>query len=128
MIDPDSTVSALGETLTGYRIISESYNDWDEYDESGSTWESYEVEAVVSRPGESEAILFQGQEVRLGLRLTVPSGTDIEADRAGRPDQILRGTRLYAVANVHDDRHPWTGCSKLTVDLVQYPGRDSPAT
>jgi hypothetical protein len=123
MTNPDALVAAHGETVTLERITDAVFDDYDELDESASTIETVEINAFVSRPSEEESSRLEGKASFDRLKITVDSSVDIDSQRTGGADEVVRNGDRYKVAEVIDDTHPMTGIRKKSAILEPRPGR-----
>lgn len=132
MVTPDSLIDSFGEEVTLTRV-TEYTTGRDGV--AGVTREFETVKGVVSSPGEEAEQRLEGRVESGMITVTVPSGTDVEADREGGRDRLLRpsvtdptappeGVRLYTVEDVQRDRHPIAGVDKLTLTCSEYGGRE----
>jgi hypothetical protein len=124
MTNPDALVAAHGETVTLERVTDAVFDDYDELDDSASTIESVQIKAFVSRPSEEESSRLEGKASFDRLKITVKSGVDIESQREGGSDEIVRNGTRYKVAEIIDDTHPMTGIRKKSAILEPRPGRE----
>lgn len=118
-VTPDGLVARHGESVTHSVVTTAAYDSVGAFDEAASTIATATLKAIVSQPSSREQQLrYQGQA---DLRLTVPSGTDVSAQRAGRPDRFLVRGQRYEVLEVRQDKHPFvgTGVPKTTVVLTR---------
>lgn len=110
---PDDVVAQLGEDVLHSRITAAAYDAKGAFSEAASTKADATVKAIVSQPSERQLPpRLQGANA---FRLTVPSGTDVKADRAGRPDRFTVRGVLCEAQEVRSDTHPLTKAKKLTV-------------
>lgn len=142
MTGPDDIVARAGEPITLERAV-----DY-EIDANGQvqTLETERVttEAIVSQPTEEDEQRLEGRLSTGSLKMTLPSNTDVAADRDGQRDRIYRPElagwgedgwgddgwggsapekRIYEVVEVRDDKHPLTGALKLTIIADELDGR-----
>jgi len=123
MTNPDALVEAHGETVTLERITNPVFDDYDELDEDASTIETVEIKAIVSKPSEEESSRLEGKASVDRLKITVDSSVDIDSQRTGGPDEVVRNGDRYKVAEIIDDTHPMTGIQKKSAILEPRPGR-----
>jgi len=131
MTNPDDLVATNGEALTLTRV---SEFDTGRDGVSNVTREFTTVMGIVSQPDERAEQELAGRLEAGAITITVPSDTDIRADRDGGRDRIVRpdadptappeGVRLYTVIDVSDDTHPITGTRKVTVTCNEFGGRE----
>jgi len=121
MTDPDDLIAQNGEPVTLTRVT-----DFDAgRDGVENVTREYEtVQAWVHSPSESQAQRLEGRLQDGAISVTLPSDTDVEADRDGGRDRIIRpaadptatgSSRIYTVEDVSDDTHPMVDITKLTV-------------
>lgn len=123
MTNPNSLIERHGENVSLERVTNAVFDGYDELDDDASTIETVEIEAYISEPSEEEMTRLEGKASRESLKATVDSSIDIEADRVGRGDRVIRNGTRYKVAEVRRDRHPMVGIEKTTVFLDPRPGR-----
>lgn len=124
MTDPNALIERHGEKVDLERVTDPVFDDYDELDSDASTIETVEIEAFISEPTEEEMTRLEGKASRESLKATVDSSVDIEADRLGRSDRVIRDGTRYKVAEVRRDRHPMVDIEKTTVFLDPRPGRE----
>ena len=131
MVTPDSLIESFGESVTLTRVTDYTTG---RDGVTGVTREFETVKGVVSSPGEEAAQRLEGRVESGMITVTVPSDTDVKADRDGGRDRLLRpsvsdpenppeGVRLYTVEDVTRDRHPIAGVDKLTLTCSEFGGR-----
>ena len=131
MVTPDSLVAQFGETVTITRVTS---YDAGRDGVSNVTREFEDIKAVISQPDESDEQRLAGRLESGAITATVPTDTDVQSDRDGGRDRIIRpavsdpenppdDVRLYTVEEVADDTHPMVGIDKLTVTCSEFGGR-----
>lgn len=123
MTDPDALVERHGETVTLERVTDAVFDNHDELDESASTIEQISIKALISQPTEKEMSRLEGKASMQTLKATVASSVDIQSDRTGGGDKVIRDGTRYKVAEVRADRHPMVDIEKKTVFLDPRPGR-----
>lgn len=116
-------MNALGQSVSIVRVTSPVYDADDELNESASTITTTAVQAVLSSPDETWAMLDEGRVDMPRLVLTLPSTTDVSLHRNGRPDRFIVGGITYQAVAIRDAAHPMTGVVKLSVALGPLPGR-----
>ena len=132
MVTPDSLIDSFGESVTLTRV-TEYTTGRDGV--TGVTREFETVKGIVSSPGEEAEQRLEGRLESGMITVTVPSGTDVKADREGGRDRLVRPSvadptappkdaRLYTVEDVSRDRHPMAGVDKLTLMCSEYGGRE----
>ena len=132
MVTPDSIIESFGEQVTLTRAIDYTTG---RDGVTGVTREFETVKGIVSSPGEEAEQRLEGRLESGMITVTVPSGTDVKADREGGRDRLVRpavadptdppeDARLYTVEDVTRDRHPLTGVDKLTLMCSEYGGRE----
>ena len=131
MVTPDSIIESFGEGIAITRVVE---HDTGRDGVSEVAREIETTEGVVSSPGEEAAQRLEGRVESGMITVTVPSDTDVKADRDGGRDRLLRpsvsdpenppeGVRLYTVEDVTRDRHPIAGVDKLTLMCSEFGGR-----
>ena len=131
MVTPDSLIESFGESVTLTRVIDYTTG---RDGVTGVTREFETVKGIVSSPGEEAEQRLEGRVESGMITVTVPSDTDVKADRDGGRDRLLRpsvsdpenppeGVRLYTVEDVQRDRHPIAGVDKLTLTCSEFGGR-----
>jgi hypothetical protein len=123
MTDPNALVARHGEQVTLERVTNAVFDDYDELDEDASTTESVQINAFVSRPSEEESSRLEGKASFDRLKITVDSSLDIQSQRTGGADEVVRNGKRYKVAEIIDDRHPMVGIEKKSAILEPRPGR-----
>lgn len=124
MTNPNALIDRDGETVTLQRITNAVFDGYDELDSDASTIEEVGIEAFISQPSEEEMTRLEGKASRETLKASVDSSIDIEADRVGGADEVIRNGTRYKVAEVRRDRHPMVGIEKTTTFLDPRPGRE----
>ena len=131
MVTPDSLIESFGEDVTLTRVIDYTTG---RDGVTGVTREFETVKGIVSSPGEEAEQRLEGRVESGMITVTVPSGTDVKADREGGRDRLVRPSvtdptappedaRLYTVEDVQRDRHPIAGVDKLTLMCSEFGGR-----
>ena len=131
MVTPDSLIESFGEDVTLTRVIDYTTG---RDGVTGVTREFETVKGRVSSPGEDAEQRLEGRVESGMITVTVPSDTDVKADREGGRDRLLRasvadpenppeGVRLYTVEDVTRDRNPIAGVDKLTLTCSEFGGR-----
>ena len=132
MVTPDSLVEQFGETVTLTRVSS---FDAGRDGVTNVTREFTDVKAVISQPDESDEQRLAGRLESGAITATVPTDTDVQSDRDGGRDRLIRpavsdpenppdDVRLYTVEEVADDTHPMVGIDKLTLMCSEFGGRE----
>lgn len=132
MVTPGSIIQSFGEGVTLTRV-TEYTTGRDGV--TGVTREFETVPGIVSSPGEEAEQRLEGRVESGMITVTVPSGTDVKADREGGRDRLVRPSvadptappedaRLYTVEDVSRDWHPIAGVDKLTLTCSEYGGRE----
>jgi len=123
MTNPNTIVGNVGQKIELNRLLDPVYDSMNDVDEDASTFETVEIDAVVSDVSESDLKRLEGRVKDPSLKITVDSATDIAADREGRPDRVRYDGRIYEVAEVRRIDHPFADAEKLTAVLEPAPGR-----
>lgn len=123
MTNPNRLVDSVGEQVTLERITNAVFDDYDELDEDASTIESVQIDAFVSSPSEEESSRLEGKASFDRLKITVDSSVDIDSQRTGGADEVIRNGTRYKVAEVIDDRHPIVDIEKKSAILEPRAGR-----
>lgn len=119
----DQIVQQRGVQVTLDRVTTPVYDDQDVLDLDASTIEQVTVKAIVSQPQEGHEVKDPGREARVSARFTVPSDTDIDPNRPGRPDRIIHAGTTYEVLDKTHEEHVFApGVEKLTVSARPLPG------
>ena len=119
MTTPDEIVASNGEPLTLSRVTDFSVGpDGTE----NVTRELVQIQGIVSNPSEEMQQALSGRLSEGAITVTVKSDLDIEDDRDGGRDRIIRpaidsydGETIYSVEQVTRDTHALAGISKTTV-------------
>lgn len=113
----DTLVNDFGETVTLKRITNKVFDDYDEINESTSTYTETEIKAIIWRPTERRVIKIVGREFDADQAITIDSRIDISPTRNGVPDKILLRGQWYDVWNVIELTHPFTGTKRQAIML-----------
>jgi hypothetical protein len=124
MTNPNALIKRHGETVDLERVTNAAFDEYDELDKSASTVETVTVEAFISQPNEKELTRLEGKASMESLKATVDSSIDIESDRLGGGDIIIRDGTRYKVAEVRRDTHPMVDIEKTTAFLDPRAGRE----
>ena len=87
MVTPDSLIESFGEGIALTRVVE---HDTGRDGVSEVTREIETTEGVVSSPGEEAEQRLEGRVESGMITVTVPSDTDVRADRDGGRDRLLR--------------------------------------
>ena len=87
MVTPDSLIESFGEGIAITRVVE---HDTGRDGVSEVTREIETTEGVVSSPGEEAEQRLEGRVESGMITVTVPSDTDVRADRDGGRDRLLR--------------------------------------
>lgn len=120
----DQIVRNLGVTITVERVTAPVYDDQDVLDEDASTIETEDVQAIKANSEEGHEVQDSGRQDRPRARFVVPTTTDVDPNRPGRPDRIIEadGT-TYEVLSRRNQTNPFApGVQKLHVDAMPLPG------
>lgn len=121
MIDP--LVKAHGVDVSILRVTNATYDAWDTLDPATMTTQAETVKAILSQRVKGWEWTDGGRINRPTLVITVPSGTDLKADREGRADRVTIDGLVYEVREVREQTHPFTKTKKLSASLVYLPKR-----
>lgn len=121
MID-DILTTAAQQTVIIERVTDPVYDVNDVLDEEASTIETEEVPAVISNDLEDDRRRVEGEVPTMALQVTVPSDTDIEVDREGRPDEVVIDGDSYRVDDITEGDHPFADVVKRTATVVRKAG------
>lgn len=126
MTNPNSIVEANGEQIDLNRLTDPVYDSMGDIDESASTFETVQIDAIVSNVSEATMRRIEGRVDDPSLQITVDSNTDISADREGRADRVrypASSGSVFEVAEILRIDHPFADAEKLTAVLDTAPGR-----
>lgn len=121
MIDP--IVKAQGVDVSILRVTNATYDAWDTLDPATMTTATETVKAIVSQNVKGWEWVDSGRIQRPACVITVPSGTDLKAEREGRADRVTINGVLFEVREVRDQTHPFTKHKKLSASLIALPKR-----
>ena len=121
-MNPNRLVEKSGEELTLTRVVDfETGMDG----VSGVQREVLTFKGIVSNPSEEQEQRLEGRLETGAITITVDSDLDIEANRDGGRDRVIRPNTddveteidgsIYTVIDVTRDRHPIVGVEKTTV-------------
>ena len=122
-MNPDDIVSTHGETVEHEWVADAAFDTDYHLDEDASTIEAAQRQAVVSSPSDEAFKRLEGRGSRPRFELTLPSGTDVRADREGRPDRFRIRGEYCQVEDVRRDSHLMADVEKLTVTVSGLDGR-----
>ena len=121
-MDPDTIIQESGEPITLSRVVDFTVNSEGAQDVQR---ELHTTKGIVSSPSEELEQRLSGRIEDGAITVTLPSETDVQQNRYGGRDRIIRGTvesegeydgqELYSVIDVTRDRHPMVDINKLTV-------------
>ena len=131
MTNPDTIIQESGEPITLSRVVGYTVNAQGAQDVQR---ELHTTKGIVSSPSEELEQRLSGRIEGGAITVTLPSGTDVQQNRNGGRDRIIRGTvesegdydgqELYTVIDVTRDKHPMVGIEKLTVACNLVGNRD----
>lgn len=122
-MNPDRYVAANGEAIVHEWVATAEMDTDYNLDEDGSDIQEQEIMAVVSSPSDRAFKRLEGRGSRPKYELTLPSRTDVQSDRTGRPDRFRVRGDYVKVVDVSHDTHPMADIEKLTVVVEGLDGR-----
>lgn len=131
MTTPNKIVEAKGEDVLLTRVTDYTAGR-DGVEDVTREYET--VKGVVHSPTESQQQRLEGRLNDGSISVTFVSGTDVDADRNGGRDRLIRpavtdpedlpeGARVYTAIDVTRDKHALVGIEKLTVVYNELGGR-----
>lgn len=122
-MNPDQYVATNGEQIE-HEWVAEAVMDTDyNLDEAASTVSTQSLPAIVSNPSDSAFKRLEGRGSTPEYELTVPSDTDVQSDREGRPDRFRVRGDYVKVVDIQEDSHPMADLNKLSVVVAGLDGR-----
>ena len=122
MTNPDTIIQESGEAITLSRVVDYTVNA---QGAQNVERELVTTKGIVSSPSEELEQRLSGRIEDGAITVTLPSDIDVQANRDGGRDRIIRdtiesleeydGEDIYTVIDVTRDKHPMVGIEKLTV-------------